>query len=188
MTRFIAVFTFLTVVAVSVAAIATAQSPGDLCTVSTWNNQSVHPHNVLVVTTGPEVLRIPGVEDEPETVTVTDFESQGPISAAVEINSPDGRTSLTWDITCSPPPTTTEPPPTTVDCGDFVGTYICPPETTEPPPTTTVDCGDFVGVYICPPETTVPTTTTEPPPTTTLPPTPVPTPIPTPVEEIQFTG
>ena len=130
-----------------------SQVIGSECTLVGYNNESVHPNNVLVIENGPEVIRTPGIEDVANTVTNVDFTVAGDITVYVEINANSGISSFEYQLTCVPPPpvTTTTVPPTT---------------TTEPPVTSTL-----------PPPVTV---TTPPPPvtSTTLPPTPVSPPVP----------
>ena len=138
-----------------------APEDGSLCVVTTANNVSVHPGNVLVVQTGPDTIRISGVEDVKFTVTETEFTSAGPISSYVEINSDTGRTSLEWDIECTPPPPTT----TTTTTEPVPPPSLIPP-VSEVPPTTSI-------------------VVTPPPPTTSLPPTPVSPPTP---GEPNYTG
>lgn len=91
--------------------------PDTTCTVTTANNISVHPGNVLGIRWDGNTRYRDGVEDEADqSVTIT-FDTGGAttVDAFVLVNQtvPFPFTSLTVTVDCDTPPTTpTTPPPT----------------------------------------------------------------------------
>ena len=135
------------------------------------NNESIHPDNDIVVTTGGATFRVENVEDEAGALrvevgnpvlgpTITVDLEMGPdeifsATAVVVVECPDVPPPTT-----TAPPTTTEPPTTTAPPASTEAPTTTAPATTAPPTT-------------APPATAPPTT---PPPTTAPPTTAPPTP------------
>ena len=109
-----------------------AAEPGDLCTVVTDNNESVHPGNELIIETGNDQTRVPAVEDEPDTITATNIDAGGPITLTVVLGPDQTITSLEAVVTCEPPTTTSIVTTTT----GSTTTSSTPVTTTTLPPTT----------------------------------------------------
>lgn len=126
---------FLVDVTLYAAGATTEPIEGQTCDVVGTNNWSVHTDNVFVVEHGPEVIRVPGIEDERNKVTEFSFVAAGEINAYVEINAVPPLTSFEWVIECTPPtPTTTSTPTTSTTTSTTTTVTTPPPSTTVPPP------------------------------------------------------
>ena len=105
---------------------------GEICTVETDNNESVHPGNMLRLWTGNTEIIQEGVEDEPFLIFTFEIEAEGEIVADVVIGEPGGRTSLEVVFDCRFPETTTT---TTPEETTTTSTPVTEPTTTTTPVT-----------------------------------------------------
>ena len=107
---------------------------GAECTVTTANNQSVWPGNVLVLTSGESTIETSGVEEEPGLQFEVEIVSDGLVSAFVVV-APGNQTSLEITMVCQPiisTTSTTERVVTTPTTTPTVPTTPPPPDPCPP--------------------------------------------------------
>lgn len=133
----------------TVETVGTPENPAS-CVVTTANNESVWPGNVLILSGAGVVTRVGAVEDVAQTVTSTHILSHGLVAGTVEL-AEGNRTSLEFSVACTVIETTTtteeettttsepeEETTTTTEPDEPTTSSPPPPPTTQPPPPPTV--------------------------------------------------
>jgi len=117
----------------TVETVGTPENPAS-CVVTTANNESVWPGNVLILSGAGVVTRVGAVEDVAQTVTSTHILSHGLVAGTVEL-AEGNRTSLEFSVACTVIETTTTSEEETTTTSEDVTTTTEPDEpTTSPPP------------------------------------------------------